>query len=146
MPAAQKASEQGRTLAHGAAYQSSFHGCVLRDRALVGLVLPPADVALVMVNDEHRPVLPGDAHPLGDALATVLQFHSRRGLTISISACVDRVGQDAEDGLIHRQSPVQSALLALVRDAGQFDAFLTQPNEDLANAAEIPELLEHEAD
>ena len=41
---------------------------------------------------------------------------------------------------------MQSTLLALMRDVGQFDAFLTQPDENLAHTPEIPELLEYETD
>src|SRR6185312_3049909 len=43
----QQASEKSSPVASGTTHKMSFHGCVLRDLTLIGLVLIPLDVSLV---------------------------------------------------------------------------------------------------
>ena len=79
MPAPQQACEQGGSHPDGAPGHGALHVGIVGNDPLVGLELFPADVALMVLAQQHGPVLPGDPYALQDALAPVLQPHARRG-------------------------------------------------------------------
>src|SRR5262245_39412083 len=129
---AHRTFHDGAALAHG----------IVSNHLLIALELLPVDVALVVVLDEHVAFVdrPTDAAP--HALAAVLNAHLARGSTEGIGAAVDRVGQNVVHGIVSWQSLDYAVRLGIVCLDRQLDAFVPEPDMNLACTVELSELRE----
>jgi len=140
------AGEQRPSAAPGLPHGAALHVGVLGEHAQVRLEPRPVDVALVVVADQnvpvgYRPVVAGGFHR-----ATVHQPGPPLGSAEGVGAGVDRVVQDLHDAVTGRRAPLDPSNRAVAPDHGQLQLCHTRPEEDLARAAEFPELLEHQPD
>src|SRR5262249_30649935 len=131
--------------AHRAFHDSAAfaHG-IVGDYVLIALELLPADVARVVVLDQNIAFADRATDSAPDALATILDAHLARSSTEGIGAGVDRVGQNVVHGVISWQSPDYAIRLGIVRLDRQLDAFVPEPDVNLACAVELGELREQE--
>ena len=93
MPAPQQTGEQPLPAANRAARQQTIPSRVVGDHTLVPLVLRPRNIALVVIHDQHVPLLAFPGEPTADALAPVLDGDTAPRSTKGVGATVDRVGQ-----------------------------------------------------
>jgi hypothetical protein len=97
----------------------------------------------VVLGDQDLPLLSIAAHAMHDVLAPGLDANTGLGAPEGIGAGVDRVGQDAQDGVVDRRPPQNTVPSRAMDGRGQTDRFLPQPQQHLAHTAQFCELLEH---
>ena len=83
-----------------------------------------------------------------NALASVADDRASSLAPVGISSRVDRVSQDLVDRVVHRQLPgnLPSVNTSAKGPKRKLDAFMAEPQEDLANAAQLGEFAEHMTD
>ncbi len=113
---------------------------------LITLVLCPADVAFVMILDEHFPC----AHRLAVAIALARTTIDDRGallaLPVAVDARIERVLENRDDIAIPDRPPLERRQCPAVRRIGKVDVLGRHPQQHLAGAAQLTELLEHQPD
>src|SRR5258708_36179777 len=132
----QRLAAPARSLDGGAAFACGVVG----DHALVPLELLPGDVGLVMILDQNIPFGHRPMHATPHALAPLLDAHLARRTPEGIGASVDWICQNVVHDIIGRQSPDDTACLAIARLHRQLDAFVAQPDVDLTRALELVKL------
>ena len=109
----------------------------------VGQVGVPADVAGMMVNEQHLPVLGAGHHtPAAGRGAAGVNVAFAAGTAVDVAARVGGVGQD----LVHRRVGGRGPGQPPVPGRGQLQAVLAQPQPDLAGRPAGGEPVEHRAD
>ncbi|HEX6688789.1 MAG TPA: hypothetical protein VF085_09010 [Solirubrobacterales bacterium] len=119
---------------------------VVADQALVPLKLHPANVTLVVVEDQNLPSAAILAEAAHDALATGLDRDAAAGAPEGIGAGVDRVRQQVTEGVVDRQLPDHLATVRTIFARRQGQALSAHPQVDLADRLQVAELVEHERD
>ena len=145
VPATQQTGEQPLPAADRAARQPTIPSGVVRDHALVPLVLRPGNIALVVIHDQYVPLLAFPGEPTPDALAPVLDRDPAPRSAEGAGAAVDRVGQQSVNRLVDRKLPHHSSAGVAEFDRRQLHVLLPKPEMDLPDALELGELPEHEA-
>src|ERR1700737_5606535 len=107
----QQLSAPNRSLDGGAAFACGVVG----DHALVPLELLPGDVGLVMILDQNIPFGHRPMHATPHALAPLLDAHLARRTPEGIGASVDWICQNVVRDFIGRQSPDDTACLAIAQ-------------------------------
>jgi hypothetical protein len=145
MAAAQQAGQQHLAPSHRAFHNGTAlaHG-IVGNHALIAFKLLPADVAFVLVLDQHVAFADRAADAAPHALAAVLDAYLARRATERIGAGVDRVGQNVVHGVVGRQSPDDAVRLGIVRLDRQLDGFVSEPDVNLTYAVEFGELRKQE--
>src|SRR5260221_564837 len=119
---------------------------VAGEQRLITLVLCPADVAFVMILDEHFPC----AHRLAVAIALARTTIDDRGallaLPVAVDARIKRVLENRNDIAIPDRPPLERRQRPAVRRIGKVDDLRRHPQQHLAGAAQFTELLEHQPD
>ena len=146
MPAAQQTREQPLSAANRATRQQTIPSSVVRDHTLVPLVLCPRNIALVVIHDQHIPLLAFPGEPPTDALASVLDRDTASRSTERVGATVDRVGQQSVNRAVDRKSPYDPSAVAVDLDRRQAHVLLPEPEMHLSDALELGELPEYEAE
>src|SRR3954449_5429620 len=144
--AAEQAGEQRFAAPHRSAAHEALAIGVIADQALVPLELGPANVALMVVQDQSFPgaaVLAKAAH---DPLAAGLEGDAAAGAPEGVGAGIDRVRQHVVQGVVDRQLPRDAATFQAVADGGQRQALLAHPKENLPDRLQFGELGEDERD
>ena len=119
---------------------------VLYNPLLVRLILLPPDVALVMLVNQDGPLVLCNRDSAASSRPAVHHRGLRAGPSVRVGARVHGIGEDVVQRAVDRKLPDHAALERPVLDAGQFDAFLPEPEKDLPDAPQLLELLEHERD
>src|SRR4051795_1537637 len=146
MGAAQEAGEQRFAAPHRSAAHEALAVGVVADQTLVPLELGPANVALVVVEDQSLPGAAILAEATHDPLAAGLDGHATAGPPEGVCAGVDRVGQDVVEGVVDGQLPSDAAPLRAVADRRQRQALVAHPEVNLPNRLQLGELGEDERD
>ena len=109
-PAADAADDEALQQGGAFAWRAGFAvlapgGCVGGQHLLVGLVLRPGDVAGMVFDDQHGPVV----GQFGQRVVVSVQVGGVAGPAVAVSADVGRVVQDFEDLVVGQVFPVQLA-------------------------------------
>ena len=141
MPASQQAGQQRATAPH----RSLDFRFIGRDQAAIAFIFLPGDIALVVLEDQYLPLLRIAPDLVHDTLAPLLDYPPPPRATVGVGARVYRVGQDLADGIVHRQLPgdTPSMNAGVKRAIREFDPFLPEPQEYLANTPELGEFAEY---
>ena len=115
-------------------------------RFLVRLVVPPRNVAGVMVAQQDRPLLRRSLDAVDLVGAPVDDPRPLRCPAECVGSRVQRVVQDLHDGMVDRRLPDDLGDVDVPPDDGHFDLRRAEPEEDLPCAAEFAELREHHTD
>ena len=119
---------------------------VERGQRLIALVLRPADVALVMILDEHLPRV----HGLVVAIALARTAIDDRGpllaLPVGVDPGIEGVLENRDDIAIPDRPPLERRQRPAIRRIGKVDVLRRHPQQHLAGAAQLTELLEHQPD
>src|SRR3954462_7107581 len=118
MAAAEQAGEQRFAAPHRSSAHEALAVGVVADQTLVPLELGPANVALVVVEDQSLPGAAILAEATHDPLAAGLDGDATAGPPEGVGAGVDRVGQDVVEGVVDGQLPSDAAPLRAVPTAG----------------------------
>jgi len=144
MTTAQQAGEQRLTPAQRTAAHRVLAVGVVRDQAQVPLVVCPAQITLVVIGNQHLPVLALLLEAAHHLLAAGFNADAAAGAPEGVGASVDRVGQDVQDRVVHRQLPLDQAALGTVGDSGQQNALVPEPEVHLTHRLHLGELGEGE--
>src|SRR5947209_16296494 len=90
VPAPQQSDENSATVAHRTRHHGAFHVGVPRDGPLVALVLLPRDVAVMMIANQHLPLIAPAGHAAGDHLAPFLELDPRAAATEDVGPSINR--------------------------------------------------------
>jgi hypothetical protein len=73
VPTPKQLDEKPAAVAHRARHQRAFHVRIARDDALVVLILFPRDLAVMVISNNHFPLVPPTRYAPGDHLAPTLE-------------------------------------------------------------------------
>src|SRR5262245_41029695 len=142
---ADETGQQGAPAAPGLRVPNPAVG-VARKQRLIALELRPADVALVMILDEHLP----RAHRLVVAIALTRTTIDDRGallaLPVRVDAGIEGILQNRYDVTIPDWPPFERCQRPAVRRVGKVDVLRRHPQQHLAGAPEFTELLKDKPD
>src|ERR1700693_976756 len=93
MAAAQEAGEQSFPLAHRAAHHHAFAVSIVGDQPLIPFIVWPRQIALMMGDEQDRPVWAILAIAAQDTLAAIFNRYPTTGSTKSISTGINRVSE-----------------------------------------------------
>src|SRR5215467_12017843 len=99
------------------------------------IILVPRDVAIMVVADQHSPLLSPVRDAVSGDLASSLEPDSGEGATVDICSSIDRVGEQSVHCIIARQAPLHAPPLSTTDSNWQLDLLLPQPQDELAHAA-----------
>ena len=143
MTAPQQTGEETAAVANRPARRWPGAG-VVGDHALVSLVFIPADITVMMIQDQDRPVLrvaPQFAH---NVLVPIHKISPGDAAPPHIDTRIDRISQHLLDGVVNRKFPDDLSTPRAMPDRRKIDPFLTQPQMHLAPAAELGEFPENQ--
>lgn len=146
MATAQKAGEQSLAPAQRTAAHRVLAVGIVCDQAEVPLVVRPAQITLMVIRDQHLPVLALLLEAAHHLLAAGLDADAAAGASEGIGAGVDRVGQDMQDRVVDWQLPFDHAAFGAISGRGQWDAFVPEPEVHLTHRMHLGELGEDESD
>src|SRR3954466_15543827 len=144
--AAQEAGEQRFAAPHRSSAHEASLLSVVADQTLVPLELGPANVALVVVEDQSLPGAAILAEATHDPLAAGLDGDATAGPPEGVCAGVNRVGQHVVEGVVDGQLPGDAAALAPIPDRRQRQALVAHPEVNLPNRLQLGKLGEDERD
>src|SRR5271166_3537991 len=98
----------------------------------------------MVISDQHLPVLPPAHHTVSNDFAPALQPDPRNRAPEDVSPSIDRIGQQPMNGAVARRAPLHSPPLRAIGGNRQVNPFLPQPQDELADAANLAELAEHQ--
>src|SRR6266478_9725703 len=98
----------------------------------------------MVVADQHLPLLPSARDTVSDDFASAVEPGARAGAAKNIGACIDRIGQQSMNGMVVRRAPLYGPPLATIDGNRQVNPLLPQPQGELAHAADLAELAEHQ--
>ena len=110
------------------------------------LINVPVNVTLVMIHDQHRPVLATTLLLPEDPLLPGLQPHDRLAAPIRVSSAVDRVLQHAQYRMVPRGPPDDLAPIFCPASDWQLDLLLIKPEINLSYAAQLRKLAKDQTD
>src|SRR3954465_12287699 len=144
--AAQEAGEPRFAAPHRSAAHEALAVGVVADQTLVPLELGPANVALVVVEDQSLPGAAILAEAAHDPLAAGLDGDATAGPPKGVCAGVNRVGQHVVEGVVDGQLPGDASALAPIPDCRQRQALVAHPEVNLPNRLQLGELGKDERD
>ena len=98
----------------------------------------------MVLADQHLPLLPLARDTVSDDFASVFEPGSRAGASKDIGSSIDRIGQQPMNGIVARRAPLYGPPLATIDGNRQVNPLLPQPQGELAHAADLAELAEHQ--
>ena len=105
MAAAQQPREQGTA----ALDRSTNHGadpiCIVSNDRLIALIVRPANVTLMVIMNQYRPLFAAQRLCADDALATLLDTHDRLAVPVGVRIGVNGVLQQTQHHVIACQLP-----------------------------------------
>src|SRR3984957_12284578 len=110
MATTQKAGEQSLTSAQGTAAHRVLAVGVVRNQAEVPLIVRQAQITLMMIRDQHLPILALLLEAANHLLAAGLDADAAAGAPECIRAGIDWVGQNVQDRVVDRQLPLDQAV------------------------------------
>src|SRR6478752_4094927 len=119
---------------------------VVRNQAEVPLMVRPAQITLMMVRDQHLPILALLLEAANHLLAAGLDADAAAGAPECIRAGIDWVGQNVQDRVVDRQLPLDQAAFGAIGDGGQRNALVSEPEVHLTHRLHLGELGEDERD
>src|SRR3954452_2947693 len=138
--AAQEAGEQRFAAPHRSAAHEALAVGVVADQTLVPLELGPANVALVVVEDQSLPGAAILAEATHDPLAAGLDGEATAGPPEGVCAGVNRVGQHVGEGVVDGQLRGDASALAPIPDRRQWQARVAHPKLTLPNRLQLGKL------
>lgn len=144
MAAAQESRQQGAAAPDRAEHGAAVGIRVVGHRLLIAAVRVPVDVAVVVIENQHRPVLGLALRDAHGALAPILDAHRGLAATIDVGTGVDRVLEQVQHALVARRLPHDTFAALGVGHSRQFDASVVQPEAQASGTAEFGELAEHQ--
>src|SRR5260370_28331559 len=146
MTTAQQPSEQGFAMFDRSTHRTTSRIFVVGNQSLIALINVPVNVTLVMIHDQHRPVLATALLLSEDPLLPGLQPHDRLAAPIRVSSAVDRVLQHAEYRMVPRCPPDDLARIFCPASDWQLDLLLIKPEINLPYAAQLRKLAKDQTD
>ena len=146
MATAQQAGEQSLAPAQRTAAHRVLAVGIVCDQAEVPFVVRPAQITLVVIRDQHLPVLALLLEAAHHLLAAGLDADAAAGAPEGIGAGIDRVGHDMQDRVVDWQLPLDQAAFDAISGGGQRDALVPEPEMHLTHRLHLGELGEDEAD
>src|ERR1035437_7409467 len=134
MTAAQQPSEQGPSVFDCSAHRVTSRIVVVGNHSLITLIDIPVNVTLVMVHNQHRPVLATALHLSTDPLLPGIQPHHRLAAPIRVCSGVDRILQHAEHRVVPSGLPDDLARLFWPASDWQLNMLPIKPEIDLPHA------------
>src|ERR1035438_8535627 len=137
MTTAQHPSEQRLTVFDRSAHRVTSRVVVMGNHRLIALIDIPVNVTLVMIQDQHRPVLATALHLSTDLLLPGLKPHHGLAAPIHVGSGIDRVLQHAEHRMVSSGLPDDHAPLFWSASDRQLNMLLIKPEIDLSHAAQL---------
>src|SRR5260370_146397 len=137
MTTAQQPREQGPTVFDWPTYRVTSRIVVMGNHGLIALIDIPANVTLVMIHDQHRPVLATTLHLPTDPFLSRIKPYHRLAASIRVCSSVDRILQHAEHRVVPSGQPDDLAHLLWPASDRQLNMLLIKPEIDLAHAAQL---------
>jgi hypothetical protein len=141
-----QAGEQSLTSAQGTAAHRVLAFGVVRNQAEVPLIVRPAQITLMMIRDQHLPILALLLEAANHLLAAGLDADAAAGAPECIRASIDWVGQNVQDRVVDRQLPLDRAAFGAIGDGGQRNALVSESEVHLTHRLHLGELGEDERD
>src|SRR6059058_1190445 len=98
----------------------------------------------MVIADQHPPFLPPARNTLNDDFASAVEPGARAGAAKNVGAGIDRISQQPMNGIVAWRAPLHGPTLATVNSNRQVNPLLPQPQGELAHAANLAELAEHQ--
>src|SRR5438309_1371075 len=98
----------------------------------------------MMVADQHLPLLAPARDTVSDDFASVFEPGSRAGAPKDIGPSIDRIGQQPMNRMVARRAPLHGPAVGTIDGNRQVNPLLPQPQGELAHAANLVELAEHQ--
>ncbi|HZY41347.1 MAG TPA: hypothetical protein VFF59_05020, partial [Anaerolineae bacterium] len=119
---------------------------VMGNHRLIALIDIPANVTLMVIQDQHSPVFATALHLSTDPLLPFLKPHYRLAAPIRVRAGVDRILQHAEHRVVPRGQPNDLAHLFWTASDRQLDLLPIKPEVDLPYAAQLRKFAKDQID
>src|SRR5207302_4976162 len=107
------------------------------DNLLVAIILLPRDVAIMVIADQDRPLLPWAHDTVSDDFASAVEPGARAGAAKNVGAGIDRIGQQPMNGIVAWRAPLHGPPLATIDGDRQVNPLLPQPHGAVAHAANL---------
>src|SRR2546422_8974570 len=146
MTTAQQSSKQGVTMFDRSTHRTTSRIFVVGDHRLIALINVPVNVALMMIHDQHRPVLATVLLLAEDLLLPGLQPCCRLAAPIRIRSGVDRVLQHAVHRMVPSGLPDDLARIFWPASDWQLNLLLIKPEINLPCAAQLRKLAKDQID
>src|SRR5438270_4518297 len=98
----------------------------------------------MVVADQHLPLLAPARDTVSDDFASVFEPGSRAGAPKDIGPSIDRIGQQPMNRMVARRAPLHGPAVGTIDGNRQVNSLLPQPQGELAHAANLVELAEHQ--
>jgi hypothetical protein len=146
MAAAKNTGEQGLAASHRTPTHEALAIGVVSDQTLIPLELGPANVTLVMVEDQSLPLTTIFAESAHDPLATALDRDAAAGAAENVCPSIDRVCQYVVDRIVDRELPLDVAAVQAITHGGQRQALVAKPQMNLTQRLHLGELAKDEGE
>src|ERR1035437_6423029 len=137
MTTAQQPSEQRPTVFDRSAHRVTSRIVVMGNHGLIALIDIPVNVTLMVIQDQHCPVLATALHLSTDPLLSSLKPHHRLAAPIRVCSGVDRIFHHAEHPVVPSGLPDDLAHLFWPANDRQLNMLLIQPEIYLPYAAQL---------
>src|SRR5207237_8413336 len=98
----------------------------------------------MVIADQHPPFLPPARNTVSDDFASAVEPGARAGAAKNVGAGIDRIGQQPMNGIVAWRAPLHGPPLATMDSNRPVDPLLPPPQGELAHAANLAELAEHQ--
>src|SRR5437899_1514286 len=98
----------------------------------------------MVVADQHLPLLPSARDTVSDDFASAFEPSSRASAPKNIRPSIDRIRQQPMNRIVARGAPLHGPPLTTIDGDRQVNPLLPQPQGELAHAANLAELAEHQ--
>src|SRR5437667_3102876 len=137
MTTAQQPSEQGLAVFDRSAHRATSRIVVVGNHRLIVLIDLPVNVTLVMIYDQHCPILATALRLSTDPLLSTLKPHDGFAAPICVCSCVDRILQHAEHRVVPSGQPDDLAHLLWPANDRQLNMLLIKPEVNLPHATQL---------
>src|SRR5258708_19162987 len=146
MTTAQQPSEQGLAVFDRSAHSATSRIVVVGNHRLIVLIDLPVNVTLVMIYDQHCPILATALRLSTDPLLPTLQPHDGFAAPICVCSCVDRILQHAAHPVVPTRLPNDLAQLFCAPSDRQLNLLLIKPEMNLPHAAPLRKFAKDQID
>src|SRR5277367_3842761 len=119
---------------------------IVRNHRLIALIDIPVNVTLMVIQDQHCPVLATALYLSMDLLLPGLKPHHGFAASIRVGSGVDRIFQHAEHGMVPSGLPDDLAQLFWPANDWQLDLLLIKPKIDLPHAVQLRKFAKDQID